>query len=168
MVEVNIPEVVAELTAEFAHLVLEQHAQRLDQFQLHGLGQAAHIVMRLDGDARAARRRHALDHVGVERALGEKVGVLDLLALLLEHLDEQPADDLAFSFRVAHAFKRAQEALARVDRDQRNVVVPAEQLDDLGRLVLAQQAVVHEDASQLIADRLVDQERGDRRVHAAG
>ena len=41
----------AELAAEHAHLVLEQLAQRLDQLQLHALGQAADIVVRLDGDA---------------------------------------------------------------------------------------------------------------------
>ena len=39
--------------------------------------------------------------------------------------------------------------------------MPAEQLDDLLRLVLPQQAVIDEDAGELIADRLVDQERGD-------
>ena len=43
-----------------------------------------------------------------------------------------------------------------------------EGLDDLRGLVLAQQAVVDEDAGELVADRLVDEQRGDRRVDAAG
>ena len=51
---------------------------------------------------------------------------------------------------------------------ERHVEVVAEGLDDLGGLVLAQQAVVDEDARQLVADRLVDEERGDRGVDAAG
>ena len=40
----------AELAAERAHLVLEQFAQRLDQLHVHAFGQAADIVVRLDGD----------------------------------------------------------------------------------------------------------------------
>jgi len=39
----------AKLAAERAHFVLEQFAQRLDQLHLHVRGQAADIVMRLDG-----------------------------------------------------------------------------------------------------------------------
>ena len=63
----------AELAAERAHLVLEQLAQRLDQRELHALGQAADVVVRLDGDARALERDR-LDDVRIERALGEKIG----------------------------------------------------------------------------------------------
>ena len=36
----------AELGAELADLVLEQLAQRLDQLELHALGQAADVVVR--------------------------------------------------------------------------------------------------------------------------
>ena len=43
-----------------------------------------------------------------------------------------------------------------VDMDERDVVVVAEQVDDLLRLAFAQQAVVDEDAGELVADRLVD------------
>ena len=45
--------------------------------------------------------------------------------------------------------------------------VAAEGLDDLLGLVLAQQAVVDEDARELVADRLVHEQRGDRGVDAA-
>jgi hypothetical protein len=45
----------AELAAELAHLVLEEFAKRLDQLHIHALGQAADIVVALDGDARARR-----------------------------------------------------------------------------------------------------------------
>ena len=40
--------------------------------------------------------------------------------------------------------------------------------DDLLALVLAHQAVVDEDARELVADRAVHEQRGDRRVDAAG
>jgi hypothetical protein len=44
----------AQFAAEFADLVLEQLAQRLDELQLHARRQAADIVVRLDRDAGAA------------------------------------------------------------------------------------------------------------------
>ena len=50
---------------------------------------------------------------------------------------------------------------------ERNVVVAAEEIDHLARLVLAQQTVIDEDAGELIADRLVDEERRDGRIDAA-
>ena len=46
--------------------------------------------------------------------------------------------------------------------------VAAEGLDHLRGLVLAEQAVVDEDAGELVADRLVDEQRGDGAVDAAG
>ncbi len=54
-----------------------------------------------------------------------------------------------------------------VDVDQRDVVAVAEQRDDLLGLALAHQAVVDEHAGQLLADRLVDQDRRDRAVDPA-
>jgi hypothetical protein len=38
----------------------------------------------------------ALDHVRIERALGEEVGAADLLRLGLENVDEQPPMNLRF------------------------------------------------------------------------
>jgi hypothetical protein len=55
-----------------AHLVLEQLPEGLHQLELQVLGQAAHIVVGLDGVAvllAAARGRAGLDDVGVQRAL---------------------------------------------------------------------------------------------------
>ena len=46
--------------------------------------------------------------------------------------------------------------------------VAAERLDDLVRLVLAEEAVVDEDAGELVADGLVHEQRRDGRVDAAG
>ena len=89
----------AQLAAELAHLVLEQFAQRLDQLHVHPLGQAADIVVALDGHRRTAGEADALDDVGVERALREEVGAADLLRLGLEHVDEFGADELALRSR---------------------------------------------------------------------
>ena len=61
----------------------------------------------------------------------------------------------------------AQEQRLGVHVDERDVVVAAEQADDLLGLARAHQAVIDEDAGQLLADRLVDQHRRDRRIDPA-
>ena len=58
-------------------------------------GKAADIVVRFDRDRRSAGERHALDHVGIERALGQEFGAANLLCFGFEHIDEQFADGLA-------------------------------------------------------------------------
>ena len=90
------------------------------------------------------------------------------LRRVLEHVDELGADDLALLLRIGDAGEPRQEARRRVDDDQRQLHPVAEPVLDLGRLLLAQQAVVDEDAGQPVADRLVHQQRRDRRVDAAG
>ena len=51
---------------------------------------------------------------------------------------------------------------------ERDVVVVAEQVDHGLGLVLAHQAVIDEDAGELVADRLMDQHGRDRGIDAAG
>jgi hypothetical protein len=109
----------------------------------------------------------AFDHVGVERALGEELRALDPVGVFLEHVDEQFADDLALCLGVADAFQFTEEKLAFIGVDQRDVVVVAEHAHDLVGLVLPQKPVIDEDAGQLIADRLVDQDGGDGAVDTA-
>ena len=130
-------------------------------------GQPADVVVRLDlrGDALGAA---GLDHVRVERALDEEARLAQLLGLLFEDADELLADDPALLLRLGHALEPREEAVGRVDVDERDVEVALERLDHLRGLVLAQQAVVDEDAGQLVADRLVHEQRRDRRVDAAG
>ena len=60
-----------------------------------------------------------------------------------------------------------EEAVLGVDGDERDLELVAEGLDDLLALVLAHQAVVDEDARELVADRPVHEHRRDRRVDAA-
>ena len=157
----------AKLAAQRPHLVLEQFTQGLDQLHVHALGKPADIVVALDRDAGTAGEADAFDHVGIERALGEEVGAADLLRFGLEHVDELGADELALGFGVADSVEPGEEILARVHVDQRDVVAVAEQRNDLFGLAHAQQPMVDEHAGQLLADRLVDQHRGDRAVDPA-
>ncbi len=150
----------AEFTAQHAHLVLEQFAQRLHQLHVHARGQAADIVMRLDGDRRPAGERHALDHVGIQRALRQKIRATNFLGFRIEHIDEQPPDGLALHFRIGDAGKLTQKRLGGVNMHQRNVVVMPEQIDDGFRLVLPQHAVIDEHAGELLADGFVNENGG--------
>ncbi len=158
----------AEFLAEHAHFVLEEFAQGLDELHVHALGQSADIVVRLDRDRWTAGEGDAFDDVGIERALAEKIRAAKLLGLFLEGLDEQAADDLALGFRVAHTFQLADELVDGIHMDEVQVVMLLEHGNHIGRLVLAHQTVVDEDAGQLVADGLVDQQRCDRRIDAAG
>src|SRR5208282_6187386 len=88
----------AELAAECAHLVLEELAQWLDELEIHAVGQAADIVMRLDRDRGSAERAHRLDHVGIEGALRQKLDAAKLGGLLVEDVDKGGADRLALVF----------------------------------------------------------------------
>src|SRR5437660_3454597 len=93
----------SQLAAQFAHLVLEEFAQRLDQPQFHPRRQAADIVVRFDRDRRSAERAHRLDHVRVEGALREELDIADLVRLLVEDVDEGGADRLALLLGIGDA-----------------------------------------------------------------
>ena len=130
-------------------------------------GQPADVVVGLDlrGDADLAAR---LDHVRVERPLDEEADVPEPAGLVLEDPDELLADDPPLLLGLRDPGEPGEEALACVDMDERDVEVRPERLDDLLGLVLAQEAVVDEHAGQLVADRLVHEQRRDRGVDAAG
>ena len=123
--------------------------------------------MRLDGHGGPAGLGHALDHVGIERALGQKLGPADGLGLAVEHVDEQASDGLALGLRIGDALEAGQEDVARLHVDERDVVMVAEQPQHLAGLALAQQAVVDEHAGELIADGLVDQHCRHGGIHPA-
>ena len=67
----------AEHFADLSHFILEQLAQRLDQFEAELFGQAADVVVQLDVGGGAGVAVAGFDHVGVERALGEELGACD-------------------------------------------------------------------------------------------
>src|SRR3970282_2601574 len=93
----------AELGADLSDLVLEQVAQRFDELEMHALGQAADVVMRLDEVGLTRRRSGRFDDIGVDRSLREPANVIEPRGVLLEYLDELGADDLAVGLRVSYA-----------------------------------------------------------------
>src|SRR5262249_7120564 len=124
------------LFAAGAYLVFEKLAQRLDELEVHLLGQSPHVVVALDDRARTLER-HALDDVGVQRALYEPPRARTaphLLRLFVEHLDEDAANGLSFFLGVRDATQSGEKALARIDRDQIQTKALAEGADYLLRL----------------------------------
>src|SRR5699024_3016306 len=115
----------AEFAADGSDLVLEQGAQRFDEFELDVIGQAADVVVALD--VRRARSAAGFDDIGIQGPLDEEGDLLARALLGLEHevgggglegADEFAADDLAFGLRVGDPGQLGQELLARVHGDQ--------------------------------------------------
>ena len=110
----------------------------------------------------------ALDHVGVEGALGEEAASASLLRLVVEDVDERGADGLALGSGSVTPSSASRNSGAGVAVDERDVVVVAEQVDHLLGLALAQQAGVDEDAGELVADGPCSRSGGDGGIDAAG
>ena len=70
--------------------------------------------------------------------------------------------------RIGDADQLIEEALARVHGHDVEAEFLAQVLLDADKFILAQDAIVDEDAGQLAADGLVDQHGRNRRVYAAG
>ena len=73
-----------------------------------------------------------------------------------------------FSSGLGDALEAGEEAILRLNVHERNLEVAAERLGHLLGLVRAHEAVVDEDAGELVADCLVDEERRDCGVDTAG
>ena len=148
-----------------ADLVLEQCAQRLDELEVHVVGQSADVVVALDVRVVAAARLH---DVGIERSLYQEARVAEILRGFFEHTDEELADDLALAFRVDDVVERVEETILRLHVHELDFELLAEGLLDLLRFAEPQQSGVDEDADELIADRLVHDRGGNRGVDSAG
>ena len=76
----------AEFSADGANLILEEHPQWLDQFELKVVGQSADIVVRLDRRRMIATT--GLDHIRIQGALNQIVDIRQLEGLFLENANE--------------------------------------------------------------------------------
>ncbi len=165
----------AQHFAEFANLVLEQVAERLDERELHVFGEPADVVVEFDVRALTRVAVARLDDIGVQRALRKEVervlhaghgSRLDRLRGGIEHIDEPLADAFALLLGVGDALEIAEELRAGVDDRQVDVEVIAEGRLDEVALALAQEAVVNEHARQLIADGFVNERGADGGINA--
>ena len=103
----------AELGADRAHLVLEQHPQRLDELEAEVLGQAADVVVGLDrvGAGRPSPPDSITSEYSVPWTRKRTSGSFS--RLLLEDADELLADDLALALGLVAPGEAVEEALGR-------------------------------------------------------
>ena len=122
----------------------------------------------LDRHRRPAGEADALDHVRIQRALRQEIRAARSSRASSSNtsMNSRPMVLRLVSGSVTPV-QRAEEQLGRVAVHQPDVEAVAERRHHLLRLACAQQAVVDEDAGQLVADRLMDQHRGHRGIHAA-
>ncbi len=85
---------------------------------------------------------------------------------LFEDVDERRPDDFALLFRIGHVRQPRQEHVGGIDEVHRQPQLLVA-LDHLLGLVEPQHAVVDEDAVQSVADRAVNERRGNRGIDAA-
>ena len=107
------------------------------------------------------------DHVGIYGALCQIVHRAEFPALGFKDADELLTDDPALFLRLRHTGQAGQEPVCRVHAHEMERTVGKRGFHLVG-FVLPQQAVIHENAGELGADRLREQRGAHRRVHAAG
>ena len=88
-------------------------------------------------------------------------------AEFVKYVDEFRANEFAFRLGVGDTRQARHKAFFSVHDNKRDVIMVAEQGFDLFAFIHAQQAMVNKDASQLRADRLVNEDCGHGAIDAA-
>src|SRR5947207_301134 len=156
-----------QLEAQFAHLILEKAFQWFDQLKAHPFWQTSDVVVALNHGRRIAADWHRLDHVGIKRSLRQEFGFTRAFGRSFENFDESAADDFSFPFRFSYASQPGKEKSGGILVLQLDLKMPTENLANHFRLAAAQQTIIHKNAGQLIADRLMKQGRGYTGIDAA-
>src|SRR5688500_8853420 len=122
--------------------------------------------MRLDR-RRGPQDRNRLDHIGIERALSEKLDLAKATRFLFKYLDKPVADALALDFRIFNIFEREKKFFGGIDVTKARTESFDEQTANLLGFGVAPQAVVAETANSPLCDGAVDPSRRNRGVDAA-
>src|ERR1044071_5406126 len=149
------------------NFVFEKLPERLDEGQVHTLGQAPHVMVTFDYGGRPAHG-DGFDNVRVQSALDQIFDSAQPVRFPLENLYKNPADDPPLLLRIDDAFQRAEKLIRGLDADHVEAHLLPEQRASGFELTLLEKPCIHEDAHLLFADRLVDERRRDRRVDPAG
>ena len=150
---------------------LNKSQEGLDELELHALGQAAHVVMALDG-LTGAFDAGGFDDVRVESSLHQPFDAAgffgDAVGFVVKDGDELGADSLSLCLRVGDAGELVEKAAAGVYGDDVEAELATKILLHGAELVFAQDAVVDEDAGELRANGLVNEDGGDGGIDSAG
>jgi len=125
-------------------------------------------MVRFDDVGLAGLGAGRFDHVRVDGALGQPAGVGEFGGLLVKDFHEQTADDLALLLGVGHTRQFREVTGFGIHPDDAHTHMFGEGGHHLIALVLAQQAGIHEDADELVANRTMQKRRHHGRIDAAG
>ena len=110
--------------------------------------------------------RHAFNHVGIKRPLGQKLRTLPhFLGCLVEHVNKFPPDDLPLSLRIRHTTQPLQKSFSGINHRQVEMPVFTKYPFHALHLILSQEPVIDKDAAQAVPDRPVEQGRRHTRIH---
>ena len=112
----------------------------------------------------------ALNNIRINGSLYQEIHGTNLLGFLLKYPDELLADNLALLLRLGYALELLIETLLHIDPDKIQIVwaIRTEYCLNLIPFILAQKAVVHEYAGQLLADGLGHEHSRHGGINAAG
>jgi hypothetical protein len=160
-----------EVETDLAHFVLEERSQRFHQGEFQVLREAANVVVTLD--VRRARSATGFHDVGVQRPLDQKIDTAarprfrdDLAGGLFEDPDELAPDYLSLGLGLLDILELAQKALPRIYGHQANVGGGDEVALHLLDLSCSKQAMIDEDACQLVSDGSLHESGRDGRVNS--
>ena len=96
----------------------------------------------------------AFDYIGINRALHQVIHRADFLCLFLEYADKLLSDELSLALRFRHALEPLIEAFFGIHADKIHIIgaIGAKDCLHLIPLILAEQAVIHKYAGQLLAN----------------
>ncbi len=140
----------AQLLPHSPHLILEQIAKGFHEVEPEPVGEPADIVVGLD-DRRGASNTRGLDDIRIQGALRQIPRIGKSRGLGLKDINELPADDLPFLFRIIHPFQSAEKTLRGVDP----IEIEAEVRNACSTsvaFVLPQQTGIDEDRNKTVAD----------------
>mmetsp|Transcript_1267 Transcript_1267/g.2080 ORF Transcript_1267/g.2080 Transcript_1267/m.2080 type:complete len:350 (-) Transcript_1267:98-1147(-) len=108
----------------------------------------------------------ALNHIWIKCTLEQKLGI-KLQRFLFEDLNKSVSNDLALLFRLRNPSQFAEEELSSVHEVDIHSATYSQALYNLLGLVLAQHAIVYQNAMELVADRFVHKHGSNCGIHAA-
>src|SRR5437763_5114541 len=139
---------------------------------MHFLRQSANVMVTFDDLRGIALDRYALNYIRIKSSLRQEfvatvfafaIAVIFLQQFLggvLKYFDEFIADQLALRFGIGHSFEQREKAIAGVHILQTHMKILAENALHDFFFSRAEQAVVYKNASELVADCLVQKRSG--------
>src|SRR3954468_11600159 len=95
---------------------------------------------------------YRLDHVGIQRALGQELGLADATCRRFENIDKRFADDFSLTFRVGHSLEFANKKLCGIFVVELNLEMLPKHVPHHLSFASAKDAIVDENAGELLSN----------------